>query len=531
MSAAQELDSIDGGEIEDAEVIIQKERLIELPTASKVIERVRKIPEIEKPDIHPHKAQTFDYNPRIEIPEFDIVPPEQLTKEENYNHLIKLGFGNYVSPLLKARFSVPGDKNKSAGLDLDHLSFARGAKDGKNSASSESAARVYANLSGKKVLLNSSLNYGVTRDYFYGYSSEVEVDRDTIRHEYNHLRVSTRIQNASDGTADYEFGIDFRATSDNFNASENLVSLTGNVDINEQLFLETVFDYANYKDDFSVNRNHFQLKGFYRFEPLNKLQLNAGLTFSTQNDQSPELSNSQIFPFLAGNYDLSENYSINAMLSGGYQFNSYSSLVDQNRFLGANVPVANSEHNINSLIALKGSPSETFSFDLFYAYNALDNFLMLNNDFLTDSIRFTTVYESGRTKITKIGGTFFYRFNTDHEFGFNGSLINYKMDSFQEVIHLPNVDISFTGRHRLIEGMWLNWSFKSLSGIKSFNQSSTEQISLPSINELNLGLDYQFSDKVFGWMDIHNLINQEYQRYQNYPNRGLQVKVGLIFRL
>jgi len=45
-----------------------------------------------------------------------------------------------------------------------------------------------------------------------------------------------------------------------------------------------------------------------------------------------------------------------------------------------------------------------------------------------------------------------------------------------------------------------------------------------------MGGTYAFSETFSGFIDFKNLLGVEYERYLNYPSRGLTGKLGFIYR-
>ena len=67
-------------------------------------------------------------------------------------------------------------------------------------------------------------------------------------------------------------------------------------------------------------------------------------------------------------------------------------------------------------------------------------------------------------------------------------------------------------------------------GIKAPAPLDGSVIDLPTILDLSLGADYQVNDSwsVFG--EVNNVVGGNYERYYNYPVRGIAAKLGVVFR-
>jgi outer membrane cobalamin receptor len=50
-----------------------------------------------------------------------------------------------------------------------------------------------------------------------------------------------------------------------------------------------------------------------------------------------------------------------------------------------------------------------------------------------------------------------------------------------------------------------------------------------NIIDLNLKADYRFSDKFSTFVMLNNILNRKYERFTNYPNKGLNVIGGISY--
>ena len=53
---------------------------------------------------------------------------------------------------------------------------------------------------------------------------------------------------------------------------------------------------------------------------------------------------------------------------------------------------------------------------------------------------------------------------------------------------------------------------------------------LKSAVDIQLGTDYQIEKDLAAYVEIHNLINDKYQLYYNYPSLGFEVFAGIKYR-
>ncbi|MDB4174544.1 TonB-dependent receptor, partial [Bacteroidia bacterium] len=54
---------------------------------------------------------------------------------------------------------------------------------------------------------------------------------------------------------------------------------------------------------------------------------------------------------------------------------------------------------------------------------------------------------------------------------------------------------------------------------------------LDAINDLNLGIEYRYKKNISGFINVHNLLNQDYELWNNYQAQGFNVLAGVTFSL
>ena len=61
-------------------------------------------------------------------------------------------------------------------------------------------------------------------------------------------------------------------------------------------------------------------------------------------------------------------------------------------------------------------------------------------------------------------------------------------------------------------------------------QPITPNVTLDSFLDANLQLDYQVTNQWGAFVKVHNIANQNYQRWNHYPVQGLQVLAGASYK-
>lgn len=528
---AQTDDELDG-EVQDAEILIEKERKIELNKEVKLYEFIKWKPERTTPASKPSEFKWYVYDVANEPMQFEPAKATVEQKGQNYQHYGKIGFGNYASPLIDVSLTSTDDPNRMVGLNVKHESFGRGEVDDENSASSASEVNLYGALIREQLKLESAMNYRLENNYYYGYPTGTVVDKDDIRHNGNffNLALSATDTKTEDLFA-YKAVINFKHYSDNFEAKENTFSLDLNGSYGDNIYLDAAVKLSGYKDTgLDESRAYFRLNPYYRLI-LDGLTLDVGLSLSLQNDDLPDLSTSKVFPFAKASYDLSPDYNVYAKLDGGYTFNSLYAFATDVGTLNQSVGVANSERLFDLSGGIVGNPVDQLSVRAEVGFQSIRYLpILVNNAF--DQSRMDITYDIEESKVFTFRGEAQYEISDEHQVTFGVNLYGYSSDGYDQIYHRPTSEILLAGDHQVIPKLRARWNFTLINGIVGQDLSLTDaDVALDAIPKLDVGLHYQLKEQWGIFLSGENLVNKNYSRYLHYPQRGIQVKVGATFRL
>ncbi len=531
LAQAQSADEVDG-EVQDAEILIEKERKIELSKEVKLYEFIKWKPERITPISDPSDFKWYVYDVANEPMQFEPAKATVDQKGNGYQHYGKAGFGNYASPLVDVSLNSLDDPNRIIGLNVKHESFGKGEVDDENSGSAASEVNLYGALIGEQVKLESAINYRLENNYYYGYLTGTVVDKEDIKHNGNFLNIglSGRDIESEDSWA-YQAALNFKHYSDNFEAKENTLAfdLTGSYE--ENIYLDAEVRLSGYKDTgIDESRDYFRLNPYYRLM-LNELTLDVGLSFSVQNDDLPDLSSSKIFPFAKASYALSPDYSVFAQLDGGYTFNSLYAFAADVGILNQSVGIANSERLFHLSGGISGKPADRLSVSAEAGFQSIRYLPILVNN-LTDQSRMDITYDVEESKVFTFKGVAQYEINDKHQVSAGLNLFGYSSDGYDQIYHRPTSELLISGDHQIIPNLNAKWNFALINGIVGQDLSLTDvDVALDAIPKFDLGLHYQIKEQWGVFLSGENLINKNYSRYLHYPQRGIQVKVGATFRL
>lgn len=535
---------VPAGEIEDQQVIIEKDKPLSLPKANRIYQRT---------DIRPIEADTlhikyqitqpsYNFNPyfaRFNFKSFD--PGSEVS--ESFTNFIKAGYGNYGSPLVQGYFGIDYEGN-SAGIWLSHESFSKGPVRDDESAYSLSEVLLDGTLKRENISIRPEMYYQREGYYFYGYDAEALelADKDqmpfiTDRIVANHFSVSAAF-NAWKAEK-FELSINPFYTLTNMQAqgedafnTEHKAGVEGafGAQLND-LFEAGVaagFTHYNYKSGLQQIRDVLKVNPFATFQN-DVLRLKVGLKYFYANDSLTSGAESYFYPDLEADIQLSGNLGVFAKLSGGVKPTGLNDLRLANRYLQDSLLLLNQRVKVDFKGGVEANLSEKLLLRGFLQYRQLDNQPLFFHSF-ADSSRFSVLYDPEDFSEYGIGLEAKYHIGT--KTAVSGSLLlrGYETDTTSEAWYLPVLRFDLTASHTINEVFKLRTKLIVLEGIKAPDPVSFEARDLETIINWGMGLQYDFIPQAGAFIEVENVLYENYERYLNYPSRGFTVKLGFIYR-
>jgi hypothetical protein len=542
---AQQTDWEEEGEIEEAEVVIEKDREIELPRANRKFERVPPLP-VQPPSIELN-YQFVDISPRLQ----PLKPPIRVLKVKEpplpklYPNYLKAGFGNYITPYLEVYANSARSEDYSYGVHFNHLSSRRGPVDGANSGNSNTRLGLHGNYFAAGHTFFGEASYQRERYHFFGYAPGLEIDRDSIRQIFNTVTLSGGLErNDVDALLDYRLKLNYRHLDDAYNASENQfeVNFHASYDISDLLSFQLQTDiWSSTLQDSpleapeianSISRNLFRFKPYFRFrtseEAQQGLDVRAGINLVYENDTLSNADRLHFYPYATARYYLANTISVYASLEGDIQRVSLLDLTDENPWLMPNVPVYHTNKSLSFGGGITGSVNSFLGFNAGLSASNYKNMYFFVNS-AEDSTKFDILYDQGNVFVFN----FFGELNINSQDRFRTTLradyFAYSMDELESPWHRPNLKMSILSSYNVYDKLLLNAEFMLINGLEGLNMATAQSEELPVIADLSMKADYIFSPRFSTFLQFKNIFAQNYERYLNYPSRGIMVLAGITY--
>jgi hypothetical protein len=528
-----EWEKVSEGEIEDASFIVEKSLEIELPQQQREFQKVPPLPS------SPKSRFNQSYNYLSILPELSIInitnralklKSEPL--EKFYGGNITGGFGNYVTPFLNASLFNKRENKYAIGLNFNHISSRNGPVDKVNSGSSDTDASVDSRYYGEKLTVGAKANYRRKMVHYYGYPEGVEVSADSIKQVYNTVNLGLWFGNTNKkDDFDYIISGNYNYIKDTYSSSESKteIGLESNYYLREGLtfFLDVNTMFSSFKSPESLGRNLIKVKPYVMFR-YNDFNVKGGLNFVFQNDTLSSRSEVALYPFISADYLLSDNFKLFFEIEGDMEQLDFQSVVDKNPYLADGLTIYHSNRKFGIGGGIQGNVNNYFNFVAGLKFAEYKDLYFFINDSLELST-FRLTYDHEGTSELNIYGELILSKIKNYNVGLRADFYSYSTRSLEEAWHRPTFKLTGTLRYNLYDKIVLGSNIYFLAGMKAYDFNADEVIQLSSIMDINLDINYLFSDQLGVMLKFNNILGRNYERYWRYPSRGIQILGGVSF--
>ena len=549
------------GNIEEAEIKIVKERVNQLPEATRNFEKI-KLPAPPKPERK--VAYTFpDFRlpadrltPSVKVLTIRAEEPAPLTG--NY---VKAALGNYGTLYGRGYFHSTRSTDHAYGIDVKHVNSLNGPVDGKNSGVSETSGHLMGELYRGTAALGASLDLGRERYNFYGYQKAANgapaptPETREIKQVFNRFGVKAYAHNRDPGQGlQYDAGIGYRYWGDSFAATENDVRLnaTAGYALGEGSRVSVAADasFITDKDQAAASalqpapatrtrsRTFVQATPAYEFM-RKRIAFSVGATLGYSSDTATSVSRGVVYPAVRLGYTIEpEKFLVYAGLGGALQRVSRYELSTENPWLNRGLNVADTHRGPTVYAGFTSTPARGLEFNARATYARDRNLYFYRNNAL-DPTRFDLVYDRNATGVLNIHGELLYNAAEKFRLGTRLDYNKYALKNLPQPFHRPEFQGSVFGTYNVFD--------KVMLGVEGYFYAASYGISyLPAtkqgaprvadfyratdpVVDLNLRADYRITPKISIFAMGNNLVNRQYQRFYGYPVKGVNVLGGATY--
>ena len=460
-----------------------------------------------------------------------------------YGTYLKMGLGNYLTPLVELSINNKRSKEYFLGAYARHISSNCKVK-------LENDEKVFAgygndefDLYGKKIWDNSILSGSAGMDnrsvYYYGYNTilvDTLLEKEAIKQ--NFLKVNARIRYRSSYVdskhLNYNIQVKYNYFANKFNYTENNVFTSGEFSLlRENILFGTDFSY-NYIDetgDLTARKSNIIGLSPWLKKKTTEWKLKAGVDAIFENIDNKTATH--LYPDALLQIAIVDNL-LNAYfgISGNLEVNNFQKIAWENPWVKSGVQVRNTNHKLNMYGGLNGNINSSLSYKLRASYKLVNDMYFYVNDTLDDlGNQFYTEYDD--VQLSTIYGEILVQPIDNLSLFIGGNYYKYTMTNQDRPWHKPAWDLIVSTRYNLREKILVNADIIG-SGkryVKTYDSSGANELTLDGIVDINLGIEYRYTKILSAFLRFYNITSSRYQKWNQYPGLGFIVMGGITYSL
>jgi len=443
------------------------------------------------------------------------------------NHqYVKAGFGGYTTPYLETGLSFGDGKNKQTNIYGMYTSS-------KGKMPFQQFSKAALNISGIYAInenheLSGKVYYQNNTQFLYGFQPNTLVfNKKELKQQFNSVGVNAAFTRKmpNDYGLTYSPSLNLNYFFDTKKAGEFNIEAKVPVrkTFNEKLSLDIALttDITAYKDSTKkINNNLFYLNTSVKYTLNSNVFLNIGLQPAFDN------SDVKLLPNITAEAKLkNERFILQAGWIGYYVKNNYRSLAAYNPWLANPAFMANTK--VSEIYGgFKGSAGSHFTYNATVGFTSMTNQPLFTNDFV-DGKYFIMLNEPDLQAI-KIHGEVGYSIQEKFSFLAGSTIYQFTKSTNDRPFGILPMEITGTLKWQLFKDLHVKGDLFIWDGAKYVAKNlATEKLN--AAVDLNLGAEYKIMQKRNLWLQFNNLLNNKYQRWNQYEVLGLNVIGGVVY--
>jgi hypothetical protein len=462
-----------------------------------------------------------------------------------YRNFIRGGFGNYRTPFLEFYAGSLRSKEFAFGAHLRHLSSGE-MKDHPSSGQSNNTIDLWGKKFLKKHTLSGNLLYDRKMVHYYGYDDSLseawDVSKDKLKQTYNLVGMQaslekSRIKDKLNSSAEIGYHYLFNRDRTKEHHGDLVVSLDKDLDFirvmdEENIAARILADIYGNKDTLKATTS--ALAGF---EPvlrvtMNEYSFHIGFNASVGIDS---ISRLHFYPLVEAAVTIVPNI-LKAYigLKGGLTRNSFRDLSDENPYMISTPEMRFTSERYNLYGGINTRIGKFIDWMLLVEGSGNDDLAFFVNDTSTQRNRdlnnqFSVIYDDG----TLIHGKTEIAFQKTGQLRFSlaANYYQYNLNHEYEAWHKPTFDLVFYGKYNLQDKFIFNTSliYRGKSYGKTWETNMVSAKELDGFVDLNLGVEYRYNKNLSAFLQVNNLTNTSYYRWNGYASQRLNALIGVTY--
>lgn len=302
--------------------------------------------------------------------------------------------------------------------------------------------------------------------------------------------------------------------------SESVVNTKGyisaGIDDRQDIGVTFGMDNVFYDKSFS-SYSLIKLRPYYSVK-TESVSFTAGVNvdFQISNDGGLKLS-----PDVRFDYTFADNYLLYVHVTGNTRLNDFGTINGFSPFWVQPLQLNTSYTPYDAKLGLKASPVAGFGLGIYGGYRETRNELFSMP--YSDEGGIYNEIAQAKARVAYAGLSVDYSFRDMLDFGLNGNFYSWDVQKeMEKLLWLkPLYSIGFNARAKVFKG------FHATAEYTYEGRKKTLGIKADAVNELNIGAEYLFNDRVNVFLKLNNLLNKNYVTESGYPVQGFNVMAGV----
>ncbi len=489
----------------------------------------------------------------------DPVKPAKMVDEplsKLYNSYIRLGFGNYLTPMAELYVSNLRSKKYTWSAILKHQSSYGTIINNKNKKVYAGYADNFVSINGKKFIDKKSLfgniEYQDNSCYYYGYNtSDTSLEKvlpnlankkNLTKQQFSQFIANGGIKSyyLDKSHLNYDIFGQYYYFQDLFSKSENSGLITANLSqyYNKELLGADIAVGMSQKS-FNDTSNVLVKINPWVSRITDIWEVHVGLAIFADVYWKEQY---HFYPDVSFQYAVVDKYLVPYVGFTGYvEENTYRKLALENPFIKSGIDIRNTNHNKILYGGIKGSANSNTFYHIKATFSELEDAYFFVNDTTTKYQNFTIentfVTTSSNATMLNVYGEIAVKASEKLNFHLKGNYYYFdNMPIEKKAWHVPEFDVTFTTAYNIQDKIILSADVFGIGDrfAKTFEYNTTNGITqvskkLAPVVDANLHAEYRYNKKLSGFLHLNNIANQKYYRWNNYRMQGLNFMLGLTY--
>ncbi len=443
----------------------------------------------------------------------------------NNESYIKAGYGSFRTPFVQAGLSV-GD-GKTAGLNVYAKHFSSKGK-------MEFQDMLHTNIDLNAFMQTSknlewNARFGGVQEKYNKYGFEpkgLEFPEDSMNVKFQTWRGRLAFHNINRTALGLSYAPEIKLDvfNDQLNNSESNIYL--NLPLKKTIGTEFEADVAieanlsryrpEDKKDLTNNFVTFSPSILYKTANLN---IQAGIKPSWDNGDF------KLFPNVMAEFSSNDDrIAFQAGWLGYLRYSGFQYMANINPWMWATTTTQNSRIE-ERYLGFKGSAGDHFNYSVKVAHNIITNQPLFVND--TVSGKSFEVLTEPEMKVMNFTGELGYTVGEKFSIISNLTFNKYNTDLNAKAWGLLPLEFTTTMKVQVLKDLYVNANLFAFDGPWSLTKNG--RTNLQGAMDLSAGLEFKIVDNIKLWAQFNNILNKEYQRWNQYPTYGFNFLGGVVF--